>query len=295
MTLFWRTFSVLFLSFALIGQADAAKRFGSGGFGKMFSSPSPTRSAPQQKQQPVDSKNLNAAPNRANGGTGRGLMGGMLGGLLAGGLFAWMLGSGAFEGIQFMDILLLAGVLFILFKLLRPKISPSYQTSPDAQQHYRADPTNGFGSDSHGDNRTETNPMSSVMSTGSEAPMNLPDDFDQVAFIGAALDHYRSIQQAWNDNDLEVIRGYVAEDVYEGLVNQRAAMTVPPKTEVLDLAADIVRADQVGDIRQISLLFRGRCKDELEGSEDGIFDTWHLERDMSQEDSPWLIVGIEAE
>ena len=43
------------------------------------------------------------------------------------------------------------------------------------------------------------------------------------------------------------------------------------------------------------ILFRGRVKDELEKSEDGIFDIWHLERDLSKEDAPWLIVGIEAE
>jgi predicted lipid-binding transport protein (Tim44 family) len=37
------------------------------------------------------------------------------------------------------------------------------------------------------------------------------------------------------------------------------------------------------------------CKDELEKSEDGIFDVWHLERDLNNDDAPWIVVGIEAE
>ena len=49
-------------------------------------------------------------------------MGGLLGGLLAGGLFAYLLGSGAFEGLQGMDFLLIAllalGGVF-LFRALR--------------------------------------------------------------------------------------------------------------------------------------------------------------------------------
>ena len=70
---------------------------------------------------------------------------------------------------------------------------------------------------------------------------------------------------------------------------------VPPQTEILDLDADIVRADESASLREISILFRGRCKDDLEKSEDGIFDVWHLERDMTADNAPWIVVGIEAE
>ncbi|MFT7157853.1 MAG: putative lipid-binding transport protein (Tim44 family), partial [Parvicella sp.] len=39
----------------------------------------------------------------------------------------------------------------------------------------------------------------------------------------------------------------------------------------------------------------GMCKDELENSEEGIYDTWHLQRDLNTENADWVIVGIEAE
>jgi len=70
---------------------------------------------------------------------------------------------------------------------------------------------------------------------------------------------------------------------------------VPPQTEILDLSAEIVRADNNGKAAEISILFRGLCKDELEKSQDGIYDIWHLERDLTAENAPWLIIGIEAE
>ncbi|WP_221797480.1 Tim44 domain-containing protein [Oceanobacter mangrovi] len=287
--------AALFLVLAMVQPAEAAKRFGSGGFGKSFST-APT----QQKSQPASRQdntqnNLQQQPAKS---ASKGLMGGLLGGLLAGGLFAYLLGSGAFDGIQLMDILLLALVGFVIFKLLRrSRPAPQqqhYQAAGQGQSPFQQQPQQRQDFMSEPSNRVD---VSSMMSPGnSGTPMNLPADFDQIAFIGGALDHYRKVQQAWNDGDLETIREYVAPELYTALAEQRQAMNdAPPKTEVLDLAADIVRADQVGSIRQISVLFRGRARDLGDGSEDGIFDTWHLERDMSVDNAPWLVVGIEAE
>jgi predicted lipid-binding transport protein (Tim44 family) len=125
--------------------------------------------------------------------------------------------------------------------------------------------------------------------------VNLPDGFDADVFIAGALEHYRLVQQAWNEGNLDLIREYVSPELYAALAAQRNRLMVPPQTEILDLDASIVRADGNATHREISILFKGRCKDELEKSEDGIFDVWHLERDMREDDSPWIVVGIEAE
>ena len=293
------------LMLGLASHADAAKKFGSGGMGKSYDTTqtAPQKTAPMQQQQatPAQQQQANAAtPAAASKGN---FMKGMLGGLLAGGLFAWMLGSGAFEGIQFMDILMLVGVGLVIFMLLRRKAAAAQPQAAMSgagnmgsyQEPVRPDPMQRSAASSVADPVMPRADMSSIM-TGSSVPMNLPADFDKVAFIGSALDHYRAVQQAWNDGDMEKIRGYVAPELFEGLVSQRAAMdSEPPRTEVLDLSADIVRADQDGSVRQISVLFRGRCRDVLENSEDGIFDTWHLERDTSKANAPWLVVGIAAE
>ena len=128
-----------------------------------------------------------------------------------------------------------------------------------------------------------------------EIPFNLPEGFDQQGFIEGSLNHYRTVQESWNKGELETIKEYVSPELFAALSQQRSKLMVPPQTEIVDLNAEIVRADQAGDSAEISILFRGVCKDELEKSQDGIFDIWHLQRDLSTENADWVIVGIEAE
>lgn len=289
----------LALMLTVVSEANA-KRFGGGGFGKSFSSSpykkSAPKKAPQQAGKPTDSANA-AAPAAGR----RGMMGGMMGGLLAGGLFAYLLGSGAFEGIQFMDILLLAGLAFVAFKIFSgmaaaKQARPVYgdisasgrQVGEQGQRRENLHPHVGSSATNHTPNIMDRTDDESI-------PMDLPAGFDVPSFIDGALGHYRLIQQAWNDGDMSVIEEYVATDLFQALAEQRQSVKTAPQTEVLDLTVDIVRADASGPVHEISLLFRGRCADKVEKSEDGIFDTWHLARDTRTADAPWIIVGIEAE
>ncbi|CUS40901.1 MAG: preprotein translocase subunit Tim44 [Thalassobium sp.] len=272
MKTFLTVFSAFIFLISVSGEAQA-KRFGGGGFGKTYSTPYKSAQPAKPSSQPASNQ-----PGRKGG-----LMGGMLGGLLAGGLFAYLLGSGAFEGIQLMDILLLAGAFFVIMRLLKGIRGPQPAHAGHAHARQSFDQT------------PNTNSTSSFQGNGHQAPLDLPENFDVRGFIDGSLEHYRSVQQAWNDGNLDLIREYVAADLYAALAAQRNRLMVPPKTEVLDLEAEIVRAEESDGVRHISILFKGRCRDELEKSEDGIFDIWHLERDLSSDNSPWLVVGIEAQ
>lgn len=263
-------FTSLCLTMGIVSTADA-KRFGSGGFGKSF------QTTPYKKSTPASPQKQDQAKPAA----GRGMLGGLMGGLLAGGLFAWLLGSGAFEGIQFMDILLIGLVLFVIFRLMR--------SGAGARQQREAWAAAG--------NAAPQQFESSAMTGGSDGgvPMNLPEGFEADAFVDGALQHYREVQQAWNSGDLSTIAEYVSPELYTALARQRQAMMVPPQTEIVDLSAEIVRADRTTEVAEISVLFRGLVRDELEKSEDGVYDIWHLQRDLSKDGAPWLIVGIQAE
>lgn len=98
-------------------DAEAKRLGGSKSFGKSFST---SKSA----TSPTSSSTSKAA---AAGGTTKksgflgGLGGGLLGGLLAGGLFAALMGSGAFDGISFGDILLFAVIGFLIYKFFFAK------------------------------------------------------------------------------------------------------------------------------------------------------------------------------
>ena len=98
------TLFAMILAIGLGAPHAEAKKFGGGkSFGKSY------KTAPAQPAaKPVDNKNptlgAQTPPKKS------GMMGGLLGGLLAGGLFAYLLGSGAFEGLQGMDMLLIAAL-----------------------------------------------------------------------------------------------------------------------------------------------------------------------------------------
>ncbi len=58
--------------------------------------------------------------------------------------------------------------------------------------------------------------------------------------------------------------------------------------------AEIVRADYNANKAELSLQFSGRYRDAVEGIEEDITDIWHLERDLTVPNAPWLIVGIQG-
>lgn len=284
-------FTAFFLMFAMVSEADA-KRFGGGGFGKSHKT-SPFAS---QKAAPAPKGQQQASQKKG------GMMGGLMGGLLAGGIFAALLGSGAFEDIQIMDMIIMAALAFLAFKLFKGFMgSGARSRQQPAAAGLGANPSQRSSVEMPRDANADTTTVQEAPATQAtefnqdEVPFNLPEGFDQQGFIEGSLNHYRTVQESWNKGELETVEEYVSPELFTALSEQRNKLVDPPQTEVLDLTAEIVRADQAGDSAEISILFRGVCKDVLENSQDGIYDIWHLQRDLSTENADWVIVGIEAE
>ena len=277
------TLFAVILAIGLGAPIAEAKKFGGGkSFGKSYKT-APAQPAPTAA--PVNGKNptLAAAPKKS------GMMGGLLGGLLAGGLFAYLLGSGAFEGLQGMDFLLIAllalGGVFLFRALRKNKAATAqpqaayagYQPPSAAPQQFEQ---------SHG----------APQATGfadSDVPFRLPPGFDMNGFLSGARDHYRTLQEAWNKNDLEKVREYVSPELFQHLQSERAELTGEQHTEVMYVDTQLVRADYGSDWAQVSVRFSGRYMDRQEQVEEDIKEVWHLERNLAKDNAPWHIVGIE--
>lgn len=239
------------------------------------------------------------APTSAGTAGKKGMMGGMLGGLLAGGLLAALFMGEGFENIQFMDILIMALVAFVLFKIIRTVMAskagaqprPAYagagQPNPNFQRQ-QAEPT-GFVT-----NATNANNGSNGFAQAvSDVPFNLPAGFDLPGFLEGARSHYKTLQLAWNENDLDKIQEYVSIELFNELSNQRRELVGDQHTEVMFLDAELVRATYNANLAELSVKFSGRYRDTIEGVEEDIKEVWHLERNLMQANSPWLIVGIQ--
>ncbi|PTA48364.1 preprotein translocase subunit Tim44 [Shewanella morhuae] len=241
--------------------------------------------------QPAATNTPTTAPAGAPGK--KGMMGGMLGGLLAGGLLAALFMGGGFENIQIMDILIMALVAFVLFKIVRTVMAskagaqqrPAYagasQPSPNMPRE-AAEQTGAANSGGNGFGQA-----------ASDVPFDLPAGFDLPGFLEGARSHYKTLQLAWNENDLSKIQEYVSIDLYNELNSQRRELTGDQHTEVMFLDAELVRATHNANLAEVSVKFSGRYRDTVEGVEEEIKEVWHLERNVTQANSPWLIVGIE--
>lgn len=294
MKILWALVAILFTFTLVVDEAEARRMGGGKSFGRSYqTAPAPSRStadAPARKQDMAGKQ----AP-----GAGRGMMGGLLGGLLVGGLFAALFAGGAFEGLQMMDILIIAALAFVIFKVIRGMRQgpapargpqPAYAGAGQQTPPQQSAPQPVFGT------RREAPVDAPLSSAAAHAvPFNLPLGFDTPAFLEGAKDHYRILQDAWNKNDLPKIQEYVTAELYADLQAERAALPAQQHTEVLSVSAGLVRADQQFGNAEVSIRFVGRYRDTVEGVEEDFVDIWHLERDYSKDDAPWFITGIQSE
>ncbi|MDW2033605.1 Tim44 domain-containing protein [Vibrio sp. 665] len=288
-----RLFSIvalLMFTVAVTPIAEAKKFGGSKSFGKSYK----TAPAPKQQQQ---NTNTVGKDQTTKSSSKKGLMGGLLGGLLAGGLLAAFFG-GAFEGIQFMDILIIGLIAFVIFKLMRGMLG----AKQGSMNHHRQQPAFGGNASKFEQPNMQNFEQQPNTNNGgfggfgaqTDVPHNYPPGFDQAAFINGSREHYRILQGAWNHNQLETIEEYVSPSLFEDLKAERAKLDGEQHTDVMYVDAEIVRADYDANKAQLSLQFSGRYRDTVEGVEEEIEDIWHLERDLTAPNAPWLIVGIQG-
>ncbi|MCS0039328.1 Tim44 domain-containing protein [Vibrio alginolyticus] len=288
-----RLFSIvalLMFTVAVTPIAEAKKFGGSKSFGKSYK----TAPAPKQQQQ---NTNTVGKDQTTKSSSKKGLMGGLLGGLLAGGLLAAFFG-GAFEGIQFMDILIIGLIAFVIFKLMRGMLGAKQGSM---NQHRQQPAFGGNASKFEQPNMQNFEQQPNTNNGGfggfgaqTDVPHNYPPGFDQAAFINGSREHYRILQGAWNHNQLETIEEYVSPSLFEDLKAERAKLDGEQHSDVMYVDAEIVRADYDANKAQLSLQFSGRYRDTVEGVEEEIEDIWHLERDLTAPNAPWLIVGIQG-
>jgi len=253
------------LGFGLAVDHADARRLGGG---KSFGNQSSSVQQPAAAQSP-------ATANRANPTRPGSRMGGMLGGLLAGGLLAALFFGGAFDELRLMDMLLVAGVAFLLFKLFvrrRPAIAAGGPAQPQAPTAQR-------------DIHSEQAPLGSA---GAFAPE--PAWFDRERFLSGAKEHFMTLQRAWDNNDFAGIQEYVTPELYNLLREERDRQPANNRTDIVRLFAELGGIREVGQQAEATVIFHGIIAEN--GEENEFNETWHLTRQLRDE-APWYLQGIE--
>ncbi len=278
----------LLIGLFLIPLDAEARRFGGGmSGGQSFSSPQ--RQAPAPTQQRQQQRQEGAQQNQA----ARPGMGGLMGGLLAGGLLAALFMGGAFEGIQLMDILLLALLGFLAFKVIKGLMKPH------ATQHQAYAGTNS--DHAYSANATDMSrsgfmpepPVSGLTPSYISDSFELPSWFDKDAFLDGAGQHFTHLQQVWDSQDWDEIATYTSDEMLGLLKQERAGLAHDQRTEVVSVMAELVNFIDNHEHVIASVNFYGWLR-ETEGGEATEFsEIWHLKREMGEQPGNWIIVGIE--
>ena len=282
-----KTIFNMFLIFAifLLPFESSAKRFGGGRY----------KNNRYKKTTPYQQKNQTVNKKEKSGGFFKGL----LGGIIAGGLIASLMSFFDFGDMGFMKILLLAGIMFALFKIFKivlknkakPRILKGANFSNNKPSHKNIYTSQENSYHSNQPLQTATTPDLNPEEERYINQTSLPYDFDKKKFTEEAIKYFYLLQKAWNEKDFNTISEYVHDSLKQEM--QEDMQQDNDKTEILYVTAEIVGADFSDKNESISVHFSGSSNDKDSKKIDKINDVWHLER-KNTEGAPWLIVGIEA-
>ena len=321
-TRFLALFSTLLVValFALtLESADAARLGGGRSFGgkpsmsKPFTNPVP--SSPTMRQQTTSQA---AQPGAAAAGS-RGLfggMGGMLGGLLAGGLLGSLLFGGGFNGGGFLDILLIAGLLYLGFKFFARRKAASaaagygaggaapagpqgtaYQATPPGQGGFDWATLGGGAGQAAGNAQTGQAGQSAQSGQFNQAEATfgprVPAGFDQDEFLQGAKAAYTRLNAAWDKRDLDDIANFATPAMMDELRSHLAEDPKPSQTEIMLVNASIVAVEAVGDEQMASVYFNVLLReDPNQSAPTEIREVWHFVRPGTG-DGMWRLDGIQ--
>jgi len=170
--------------------------------------PSPYQATPQQAR-PVNPSPFQQ-PQPAGGGFLRSMAGGLVGGMLGGMLFRSMgfgggFGGGAGGGIGLFDILLLAGIGYLIYRFVKAKRQAASQGaySSYSPQPYSYDATPQPASTSTQDD----------LERGLAHVRQMDGGFSEERFCDQVMDNFFKIQGAWMNRDLEPIGSLLSDDI----------------------------------------------------------------------------------
>ncbi|MBK5302549.1 MULTISPECIES: Tim44 domain-containing protein [Gammaproteobacteria] len=268
-------------------DANAAKRFGGG----KSSGAAPTHQTSQMA--PSSAAGGAAATAGAAGAAGAATKAsgasrwlGPLAGIAAGGLLASMFMGDGFQGMQIFDILIMAVIAFLVFRFIAARRRKQQEHmapagAPMQREVFEQKPT----------------AMGSIFG-GSAAPaaarpvINAPAWFNEHNFIEAARNHFQSLQQHWDANEMDKIAEFVTPQLLEFLKRERADLGDGFQSTYIDnLQVQLDGVDDRADKTIATLTFSGVSKSSRFDQGEVFSESWNMERPQG-ENQPWLVAGI---
>ncbi len=276
------------LSFGLAAFDAEARRFGGGkSIGKQRQAVSP-QTPPKSAQAAPAASAPAAAGNRWMG---------PLAGLAAGGLLAALFMGGAFEGINMMDVLMLAALMAAVFFVVRMLRKPRQEHSARPMQY------SGLGAGSGSSGTATATEHTTAPGESKAAPAqaqavtskiaNIPADFQVEPFLRNAKTSFIRLQAANDARDLGDIREYTTPEMFAEISMQISERgDEPQRTEVMGINAELLEVVTENDTAIASVQFNGQLQ-ESSNQPEAFNEIWHVQKNIKDPESVWLLAGIQ--
>lgn len=290
----------LCLSLTLSVDAFAAKRFGGG---KSAGSAPMHQTQPRQTQQaapppaaPAAGAAGAAAAAKPASGASRWL--GPLAGIAAGGLLASMFMGDGFEGFQFFDFLMFGGLALLAFMAFRAFARRKLQAQGATPAYAGAGLGNAQAYQAPQQPLQPAYAPAADSLLGGSAPLaatrtfDAPAWFDEQRFVSVAREHFLSLQQHWDDGEMDKIAEFVTPQLLDFLKQERASLGDGFQSTYIDnLQVHLDGVEQQDGKTIATLTFEAVAKSSRFDQGEAFSESWRLER-ADGDDQPWLVAGI---
>ncbi len=268
--------SIVLTCISLFASTAEAKRFGGGSsFGKQRTMSAPVQRAPAAAPAPVTPAQPAAAPQPS----GNRWLGPLAGLAIGAGLGALFAGSGMGGGMGAMLAIVLAvlAVMFLITMFARKQQPMQYAAA---------------GAPYGGAQEPAQQPVAIAAATP-VAAANIPADFPVEGFLRSARTSFIRLQAANDRKDLDDIREYTTPEVFAEISMQvKERDNKPQKTDVVSVGADLLEVVTENDHAIASVRMTGLLT-ENNGPAENFDEIWHMQKDLKDEKSVWLLSGIQ--
>jgi predicted lipid-binding transport protein (Tim44 family) len=247
--------ALLVTTFVVVEQNAQARVGGGGSFGsrgsRSYSRPvaPPSQTAPSRSyapRQPAGAAPYQQ-PSRGLGGFGSSLLGGMAGGMLGGMLFRSLGFGGGYGGggggIGLFEILLLAGIGYMIYRFVKKKRENELSYSQQA----KVVNINDYQNQGQGQGYL---PEHDELEEGLSHVRQMDPSFDEKRFNDNVMDNFFKIQGAWMNRDLSGVAGLLTDEM-RGIM-QRDIETLLREKRINRLENIAVRSVEISEVWQES-------------------------------------------
>lgn len=257
---------------AVLAMPDAeARRFGGGrSLGMQRNVTPPAR--PAQQQQAAPAQQSGTAQQQAAGTGSRWMP--ILGGLALGGVLGALFAGNGLGGLLLVALLAVGAVLaFKAFARRR-------EGAPQAVQYA------GLGNDTV---RMPEMPQAGVQAVQAA---RVPAGFDEAAFLRGAKMNFAKLQLANDSGDLELIREFTTQELFDALSRELHGHGGQQQTDVTSLEAQLLELKTEGASHWASVHFSGLVRESAGAPAEAFAEVWNLVK-PADGSSGWLLAGIQ--